>query len=110
MNMLPIRIRIAADRSLRALVAHVRGKVLDAYTHQDAPFDAIARALGLTHDLGRNPLFDAMFALQVAVGKKQPTAVQKRSGDVAPIIQGKSTPDGKIDSGDAYVILTKVVG
>lgn len=53
---------------------------------------------------------DATLALQIAVGKVKPTNEQKARLDVAPIINGKSVPNGKIDTGDAIVILSKVVG
>jgi hypothetical protein len=52
---------------------------------------------------------DAMIALQIAVRKTSATSDQLIRGDVAPLVNGKSSPDGRIDSGDAYVILTRVV-
>jgi hypothetical protein len=53
---------------------------------------------------------DAMLALQVAVGKVKPSDELKFRLDVAPIIEGKSSPDNKVDASDAIVILSKVVG
>lgn len=53
---------------------------------------------------------DATLALQVAVGKIKPTSEQKMHLDVAPVVNGKSSPNGKVDTGDALVILSKVVG
>ena len=55
-------------------------------------------------------LSDAMLALQASVGRTNLTASQTRRLDVAPLTNGKSVPDGRIDSADVYVILTKVVG
>ena len=53
---------------------------------------------------------DALLALQIAVGKVTPDAGQLGRGDVAPIINGTSQPNGKIDIGDVIVILGKVTG
>jgi hypothetical protein len=38
------------------------------------------------------------------------TPVQLKNVDVAPLVNGKPQPNGKIDLGDALVILQKVIG
>lgn len=53
---------------------------------------------------------DALRALQIGVGLIEPTAGDMAHGDVAPIVNGKPQPDGKIDVGDAVIILRKSVG
>jgi hypothetical protein len=53
---------------------------------------------------------DATLAMQVSVGKIKPSTSQKSRLDVAPVINGKSSPNGKVDTGDAIVILSQVVG
>jgi len=53
---------------------------------------------------------DALLALQIAVGKASVTDEQASRLDVAPVINGVSVPNGKIDTGDAIVILSNVVG
>lgn len=53
---------------------------------------------------------DALLALQVAVGKASSTTELQSRLDVAPVINGMSVPNGKIDTGDAIVILSNVVG
>jgi amino acid adenylation domain-containing protein len=63
-NTLPVRIRVEPGLGLAGLVRRVRERTLDAYAHQDVPFEAIVEALNLKRDLSRNPLFDAMFVLQ----------------------------------------------
>ena len=63
----------------------------------------------LTGDGGVD-IFDALLALQIAVGKVTATPAQLSRGDVAPFVSGKPQPDGAINSGDALVILRKVVG
>jgi hypothetical protein len=39
-----------------------------------------------------------------------PTSEQLRTGDVAPLVDGAPSPDGKIDVGDVLVILGKIAG
>lgn len=53
---------------------------------------------------------DALLALQIAVGKVSATTELQSRLDVAPVINGMSVPNGKIDTGDAIVILSNVVG
>jgi hypothetical protein len=53
---------------------------------------------------------DARIALQIAAGNIAPTPQQSAACDVAPLVNGKPHPDGKIDIGDVVVILRKVVG
>jgi hypothetical protein len=55
-------------------------------------------------------ILDVMLVLQISVGKLQPTYEEFVRGDVAPVINGLSVPNGKIDTGDAIVILSKLVG
>jgi len=51
---------------------------------------------------------DALLALQFGSGKVTRTAVQVSRLDVAPVVNGKSYPDGVVNTGDAIVILAKV--
>jgi len=53
---------------------------------------------------------DALLALQIGSGKVTPTLAQTTRLDVSPVIDGKSAPDGNINSGDVIAILSKVVG
>ena len=61
-------------------------------------------------DVTAPTIADALLALQVSSGKVKANAQQMARLDVAPIVGGKSKPDGKVDTGDAIVILSKVVG
>jgi len=53
---------------------------------------------------------DALLALQIGSGRVTATSEQMTRMDVSPVINGKSAPDGKVSSGDAIAILSKVVG
>ncbi|MEI7815725.1 MAG: chitobiase/beta-hexosaminidase C-terminal domain-containing protein, partial [Desulfuromonadales bacterium] len=55
-------------------------------------------------------LASALRALQIAVGLAQVTSLDLIHADVAPYINGNPKPDGKIDSGDAHVLLLRAAG
>jgi len=53
---------------------------------------------------------DAVACLRAVVRRTELTANQIRHADVAPLNTGKPKPNGKVDIGDAVVILERVVG
>jgi hypothetical protein len=59
---------------------------------------------------GTVDLADALKALKSSVGAERPTADELLRGDVAPLVNGISRPDGKIDIDDVMLILMRVVG
>jgi amino acid adenylation domain-containing protein len=60
-NMTVVRTDAAGDPTFAELLARVRRAVLDAYAHQDVPFDAVVNAVQPERVLGHNPLFQAAF-------------------------------------------------
>jgi amino acid adenylation domain-containing protein len=63
-NTVVMRADLAGDPSVAGLLARVREGALDAYAHQDLPFERLVGALHPERDPGRNPVVQVMFALQ----------------------------------------------
>ena len=64
LNILPLRTRFSSDISFRELLALVREVALDAYTHQDVPFEKLVETLQPERHLSHAPLFQVLFAFQ----------------------------------------------
>ena len=65
-NTLALRARPGNAPSFRVLLADVRAMTLEAYAHQDFPFEKLVERLAPVRDLARTPLFQAMLVLQNA--------------------------------------------
>jgi non-ribosomal peptide synthetase component F len=61
-----LRTNLSGNPSLRQVLQRVRATTLDAYAHQDIPFEYLARALVHARQCDRQSLFQVMFALQNA--------------------------------------------
>ncbi|WKT34215.1 non-ribosomal peptide synthetase [Bacillus amyloliquefaciens] len=63
-NTLAIRTEPKGDKRFTDYLAEVRQAALEAYEHQDYPFEELVERLGVQRDMSHNPLFDVMFVLQ----------------------------------------------
>ncbi|MDQ3989490.1 MAG: condensation domain-containing protein, partial [Actinomycetota bacterium] len=63
-NTLVLRSQLDRTRTFSEFLAGVKGTVLDAFAHQDVPFERLVDALQPARDTSRTPLFDAMIVLQ----------------------------------------------
>ena len=65
-NLLILRTTLDGNASLRQVLQRVRTTTLDAYAHQELPFEYLARALVHVYQCQRQSLFQVMFAMQNA--------------------------------------------
>jgi len=65
-NMLVLRVRLDRGDSFQQALARARQVALEAYAHQDLPFEKLLDELPLSRDLRRQPLFQVVFAFQHA--------------------------------------------
>lgn len=65
-NTVVLRTFVQNQQSFEKLLPVVRRVCLEAYAHQDLPFEKLVEALQPERDLGRQPFFQALLALQNA--------------------------------------------
>ncbi|HEY4461736.1 MAG TPA: condensation domain-containing protein, partial [Streptosporangiaceae bacterium] len=63
-NSVVLRSTVTGQRTFRDFLSDVRETALDAFAHQDVPFERVVDELGLPRDPSRSPVFQAMVVLQ----------------------------------------------
>ncbi|WP_331771844.1 amino acid adenylation domain-containing protein (plasmid) [Embleya sp. NBC_00888] len=90
-NTVVIRADVTGNPTFADLLARVRDTDLDAFAHQDLPFERLVEELNPARSLGRNPLF------QVMVGYQNQGVGEVRFGDIAPVGERFTPPTAKFD-------------
>lgn len=60
-NLLALRMNLSGNPSFGELVGRVRSVALDAFTHQDLPFEYLVESLRLPRELSHHPLVQVLF-------------------------------------------------
>ena len=63
-NTLPLKNDISPEENFEGLLDKVKENLLNAYSHQNYPFDSLVNELNIPRDNSRTPLFDTMFIYQ----------------------------------------------
>jgi non-ribosomal peptide synthetase component F len=84
-NTLALRSDVEGDALFIDLLQQVRATTIEAYEHQEVPFEKVVEIVVKERDLSRNPLFQVMFALQ-----NTPEVPQLRLGEI--ILSPKKLP------------------
>jgi fengycin family lipopeptide synthetase B len=85
-NTLVLRTNVSNNPTFADLLHRVRETALEAYAHQDLPFEKLVEELRPERDLSRSPLFQVMFVFQNA----SPRELKFKGLNVSPM---RITPD-----------------
>jgi amino acid adenylation domain-containing protein len=91
---LALRMDLSGDPSFRALIGRVRRTTVEAYAHQEVPFDQLVDELKVERSLSHPPLFQATVALQNASG----------AGPELPGLRAESFA-GEVRAAEGYLLL-----
>ena len=80
-NTLVLRNDLSGDSSFREMLGRVRTTVLDAFSHQELPFEKLVAAVRPDRSLSYNPIYQVAFALQDVGGSK----ISIPNGNVEPV-------------------------
>ncbi|MGD1424879.1 amino acid adenylation domain-containing protein [Mycolicibacterium septicum] len=97
-NTLVLRVDLAGDPTVAELLEQVRQRSLNAFEHQDVPFEVLVDRLKPTRSLTHHPLIQVMFAWQNFAGQNGGTpAAESAMGDVRVTPLSAETHTARMD-------------
>ena len=92
-NTVALRADLSGDPTFRELLGRMREAVLEAYAHQDLPFERLVEELKVERTLSRHPVFQVLFVMQ-----KAPDAVAEEADAGVHIeVESADTASTKFD-------------
>ncbi|HXO22471.1 MAG TPA: condensation domain-containing protein, partial [Thermoanaerobaculia bacterium] len=91
LNLLALRVRPRAGLAFRDLLHAVKAVAVDAFVHQDLPFERLVDELAIERDLSRHPLFQVTLVLQNA--PIPPLAMQGLTASLVEVDWGSTAFD-----------------
>jgi amino acid adenylation domain-containing protein len=96
-NTLVLRTQIAGDPTFADLLAQVRRRSLDAFDHQDLPFEVLVDRLNPTRSLTHHPLIQVMLAWQNVLGQDGSSHTGVTLGDLQVAQMTMDTHTARMD-------------
>ncbi|PJE23962.1 MAG: non-ribosomal peptide synthetase [Mycobacterium sp.] len=96
-NTLVLRVDLAGDPSFAELLAQVRRRSLEAYEHQDVPFELLVERLNPPRSLTRHPLVQVVLAWQNVPGQQFDPAAGLTLGDLHVTPKPLNTHSARMD-------------
>jgi len=84
-NNIVLRSKLSGLESFENLLARIQKETLEAYDHQDTPFDQIVEAIGERRDNSRNPLFQVLLSVNQEQNKTEAPGVPPLASQEMPI-------------------------
>ncbi|MGD2116020.1 MAG: amino acid adenylation domain-containing protein, partial [Acidobacteriota bacterium] len=109
-NTLPLRTTVSGTDGFRRLLGRVRGTSLDAFEHEEVPFEKLVEELRPARDPSHGPIFQVLLALQNAPAGRQelpglemaPVPVASRTAKFDLTLVFVERPDGVLAGGLEY--------